>query len=334
MAKGKVRIGISGWRYTPWRGVFYPPDLLQRAELEFASAKFPTIELNGSFYSLQRPSHYARWTRETPDDFVFSIKGGRFITHILRLRDPRQALANFFAQGLFELGAKLGPFLWQLPPTLRYDEALINEFLGLLPRTTAAAAKLAASRNAKVRGRARLAYDRSRPLRHAIEVRHESFETESFVRLLRRHRVAVVFADTAGRWPFFEDLTADFVYLRLHGDEELYASGYTDEALDTWARRIKTWRRTRDVYCYFDNDVKVHAPHDAHALMQRLGLIDAEDALPRIPGRLRKVEPVRGRWVRPSSPPGTTAARRRRAAAPRASGSARHPAPARARSRR
>ena len=316
MGRGKVRIGISGWRYTPWRGVFYPRDLPQRAELEFASSKFPSIELNGSFYSLQRPSHYARWARETPDDFVFSIKGGRYVTHILRLRDARQALANFFAQGLFELGPKLGPFLWQLPPTLRYDEAVLDEFLGLLPRTTAAAAKLAASRNAKLSGRTRLAFDRSRRLRHAIEVRHDSFAVPSFVRLLRRHRVAVVFADTAGRWPYFEDLTADFVYLRLHGDEELYASGYTDTALDRWAQRIAAWRdgreprdaqrvgprgpsrRSRDVYCYFDNDVKVHAPHDAHALMVRLGLLDPDDALPRAPRRLRKVEPVRGRWVR------------------------------------
>jgi uncharacterized protein YecE (DUF72 family) len=343
MAEKKVRIGISGWRYTPWRGLFYPSDLPQRAELEFASSKFPTIELNGSFYSLQRPSHFARWARETPKDFVFSIKGGRFITHILRLRDARQALANFFAQGLFELGPKLGPFLWQLPPSLRYDEALIDAFLGLLPRTTAAAAKLAASRDAKVRGRARLAYDASRRLRHAIEVRHESFATTSFIRLLRRHRVAVVFADTAGRWPWFDDLTSDFVYLRLHGDEELYASGYTDEALDRWARRIRIWRRTRDVYCYFDNDVKVHAPHDAHALMRRLGLMSAQDALPRKPPRSRKkVEPVRGRWVRKEHPPKSNAfnpPRRTPQAArpprvpPPASGNVQRPARARARSR-
>ncbi|MGH8519105.1 MAG: DUF72 domain-containing protein, partial [Panacagrimonas sp.] len=236
---GSVRIGISGWRYTPWRGVFYPRDLPQRAELEFASTRFSTIELNGSFYSLQRPAHYARWAGETPDDFVFSIKGGRFITHVRRLRDPRQALANFFAQGLFDLGAKLGPFLWQLPPSLRYDEALLDAFLGLLPRTTAAAAQLAASRDKKMRGRTRLAFDRSRRLRHAIEVRHASFEVPSFIRLLRRHRVAVVFADTAGRWPFLEDVTSDFVYVRLHGDVRIYASGYSSRALASWARRIR-----------------------------------------------------------------------------------------------
>ena len=315
----KVRIGISGWRYAPWRGVFYPRDLAQRAELAFASRKFPSIELNGSFYALQRPAHYARWARETPDDFVFSIKGGRFITHLRRLREPRQALANFFAQGLFELGPKLGPFLWQLPPTMRYDEALLDAFLGLLPRTTAAASRLARSRDARLRGRTRLAFDRSRRLRHAIEVRHDSFAVPSFVRLLRRHRVALVFADTAGRWPYFEDLTADFVYLRLHGDQELYASGYSDAALDRWARRIETWRqgrqvrdaqcvapgtaprRSRDVYCYFDNDVKVHAPHDAHALMVRLGLLRPDAALPRAPRGRRAVEPIRGGWVREAS---------------------------------
>lgn len=319
---GKVRIGISGWRYPPWRGVFYPQGLPQRAELEFASSKFPSIELNGSFYSLQRPATYAQWAQQTPADFVFSIKGGRYLTHIRRLREPAQALANFFAQGLFELGPRLGPFLWQFPPSLRYDEALFDTFLGLLPRTTAAAAKLASTRDARMKGRTRLAFDRSRRLRHAVEIRHDSFATESFVRLLRRHRVALVVADTAGRWPLFEDLTADFVYLRLHGDESLYASGYTDAALDRWARRIEAWRaggqvrdarlvapglpstarRSRDVYCYFDNDVKVHAPHDAHALMLRLGLIEADEALPRLPRRLRKVEPVRGGGRRRDAP--------------------------------
>ena len=319
---GKVRIGISGWRYPPWRGVFYPQGLPQRAELEFASSKFPSIELNGSFYSLQRPATYAQWAQQTPADFVFSIKGGRYLTHIRRLREPAQALANFFAQGLFELGPRLGPFLWQFPPSLRYDEALFDTFLGLLPRTTAAAAKLASTRDARMKGRTRLAFDRSRRLRHAVEIRHDSFATESFVRLLRRHRVALVVADTAGRWPLFEDLTADFVYLRLHGDESLYASGYTDAALDRWARRIEAWRaggqvrdarlvapglpstarRSRDVYCYFDNDVKVHAPHDAHAMMLRLGLIEADEALPRLPRRLRKVEPVRGGWLRRDAP--------------------------------
>lgn len=289
--RGAIRIGISGWRYAPWRGRFYPADLPQRRELEYAGGRFPSIELNGSFYSLQRPESYAAWYEQTPPGFVFAVKGSRYITHIRRLREVEQPLAAFFAQGLFKLREKLGPLLWQLPPSQRFDEALLDRFLAQLPRTTAEALKLARRRPAHMAGRVSLAIDTDRPLRHALEVRHDSFRNPAFVRLLRRHKVAGVFADTAGRWPYFEDLTADFVYLRLHGDQELYASGYTGRALDTWARRIDAWsrgrqidgaqqlsgasarpRKTRDVYCYFDNDVKVRAPADAHRLAAKLGL--------------------------------------------------------------
>ena len=287
---GTIRIGISGWRFAPWRGAFYPDDLPQRSELAFASARFASIELNGSFYSLQRPEHFARWKAQTPRGFVFSVKAPRYITHILRLRDCRRAMANFFAQGLFELGPKLGPILWQFPPSLAYDEDVFESFLAMLPHTTADAARLAASREPRMKGRSRLAFDRSRRIRHAIEVRHASFEDPAFVRQLRRHRVAAVVADTDGRWPRIEDVTADFLYLRLHGDESLYASGYTDLALDGWARRIRAWsegrqprdaqriapglrpttRASRDVYCYFDNDVKVLSPRDATTLVEKL----------------------------------------------------------------
>lgn len=290
-ARGTIRIGISGWRYAPWRGKFYPPQLPQRRELEYASSQFASIELNGSFYSLQRPESYANWYHSTPPGFVFAVKGSRYITHIRRLREVEQPLASFFAQGLFNLREKLGPLLWQLPPSLRYDEDALERFLALLPRTTGDALRLARRRPAQMAGRVRLAIDADRPLRHALEVRHDSFRNEGFIRLLRRYGVAGVFADTAGRWPYFEDLSADFAYLRLHGDEELYASGYTAPALDRWAARIDTWsrgrqaedaqtlaptpgraRKTRDVYCYFDNDVKVRAPVDAHSLADRLGL--------------------------------------------------------------
>lgn len=271
--------------------MFYPPGLPQRAELTHAAQHFPSIELNGSFYSLQDPASYARWHAETPEGFVFAIKGPRYLTHLLRLREVEQPLANFFASGLFLLREKLGPFLWQLPPSFRFDAERLDRFFTLLPRDTAAAAALARRCDARVAGRSVLEPTQAQTLRHAVEVRHESFRHPEFVDLLRRHGLALVFADTAGRWPYFEDVTADFVYLRLHGDEELYASGYSDAALARWAARIEHWaggsepadalrvgsrdprrRRRRDVYCYFDNDAKVKAPGDARALMRRLGL--------------------------------------------------------------
>ncbi|MEB1527781.1 DUF72 domain-containing protein [Xanthomonas sp. WHRI 7945] len=286
-----LRIGISGWRYPRWRGVFYPSDLVQRRELEYAARCFRSVELNGSFYSLQTPKSYTAWHDATPRDFVFAVKGPRFVTHLKRLRDCEQPLANFFASGLLGLGPKLGPLLWQLPPSLAFDHALLDDFLSLLPRTSEAALALAGKRDAKrMRERSLLTIDRNRRLRHALEVRHPSFATPEAMALLRKHRVAVVQADTAGKWPYLEDVTADFLYLRLHGDAQLYASGYSDKALDAWAARIDAWhrggepadaqrvgpaaaRRTRrDVYCYFDNDMKVHAPFDARRLAQRLGV--------------------------------------------------------------
>lgn len=285
-----VRIGISGWRYPRWRGKFYPHGLAQRRELEYASRCFPSIELNGSFYSLQTPQRYRDWYGATPPGFVFAVKGSRHITHLRRLRESERALANFFASGLLTLRTKLGPILWQLPPSLKFDPVLIDEFLGLLPRNSDAALTLARRRDVTLmRGRSALSVDRNRRLRHAMEVRHDSFRDERFIALLRKHRVALVVADTAGRWPDLRDVTADFVYIRLHGDQELYASGYGDSALGRWAGRIRTWatggtpagrllagpapkRARRDVYCYFDNDAKVHAPFDAAALMDKLGV--------------------------------------------------------------
>ena len=271
--------------------MFYPEDLAQRRELEYASRQVNTIEINGSFYSLQTPGSYGKWFEETPDDFVFAIKGGRFITHIKRLRDVETPLANFFASGLFALRHKLGPFLWQLPPSFRFDPELLERFFLQLPRDTKAAARLAEKHDSRVSGRSMVDTDRKRPLRHALEVRHPSFECVEFIQLMRKHGIALVVADTAGKWPFMEDVTADFMYLRLHGDEEIYASGYTPAALDRWAAKIKGWGRGgnprgtacvakpmkplpggRDVYVYFDNDIKVHAPFDAMALAERLGI--------------------------------------------------------------
>ena len=288
----EIRIGISGWRYAPWRGVFYPPDLPQRAELEFAADNFRAIEINGTFYSLQRPESFTCWYDSTPSDFVFAVKGGRYITHIRRLNDVKTPLANFFASGLFNLREKLGPLLWQFPPFFKYDRQRIEAFFKLLPHDTDAALKLARGRDARMKGRARLAVDTHRAVRHAMEIRNESFRDASFIDLLRQYNVALVIADTAKRWPYIEDLTADFLYLRLHGEKQLYKSGYPDKSLDRWAERISAWARgseptnavhasavpaprapQRDIYCFFDNtDAKLRAPFDARKLMVKLDL--------------------------------------------------------------
>ena len=287
---GKIRVGISGWRYKGWRaGKFYPEDLAQKDELAFASQRFDTIEINGSFYALQRPSSYRAWAKETPPNFVFSVKGGRFITHLKRLKDVEIPLANFFASGVLALEEKLGPFLWQLPPGFRFEAGRLDAFLNLLPRNSDAAGKLAGKHDHHLKERAVLRTSRKHRLRHAMEVRDESFACEAFVNLLKKHRVALVVADTGGKWPYLEDLTADFVYLRLHGSEELYASGYGDAGLDYWEPRIRAWnsggeppdakrvggkaatRKTgREVFVYFDNDAKAGAPHDAMRLIERL----------------------------------------------------------------
>jgi uncharacterized protein YecE (DUF72 family) len=288
---GAVYIGISGWRYAPWRGTFYPKGLKQDLELEYAARALPTIELNGSFYALQRPESYAAWYAATPPDFVFSIKGNRFLTHILRLQGIDRPLANVFASGVFNLREKLGPFLWQFPPSFRYDPERIAHFLSLLPHDTEQAQALARQCEPRMAGRSQLEIDRKRTLRHAMEVRHSSFIDASFVALLRKYQVALVVADSAGKWPYQEDIACDFMYLRLHGDKELYASGYTEEALERWAARIRSWRAGSqphdarlisdvapparancDVFCYFDNDIKVKAPADAARLIEKLGL--------------------------------------------------------------
>jgi uncharacterized protein YecE (DUF72 family) len=291
-----IRVGISGWRYKPWRGTFYPADLPQRSELAYASRVLPTIEINGSFYSLQRPTSYASWYADTPPGFVFSIKGPRYITHMLRLREVEEPLANFFASGIFNLKEKLGPVLWQFPPNFKYDRDRMAAFLDLLPHDTRGASSVARRRSAWLKGRTRLAIDENRQFRHAVEIRHESFLDASFVELLRDHNVALVVAETARRWPMTQDVSADFVYMRLHGDKELYRSGYGDKALDRWAERIRAWSkggepadarkvldkkpptaRERDVYCFFDNtDVKLRAPVDAQTLMRKLGLVPGD----------------------------------------------------------
>src|SRR6185436_5192461 len=271
----QLRIGISGWRYEPWRRVFYPPGLAQRRELEFASRQLNSIEVNGSFYSLQDVTSWQRWYSETPEDFVFSVKGSRFITHMKRLKRVEQPLANFFAQGVLALKEKLGPILWQFPPAFTFDLQRFEEFFKLLPQNMEEAVKLARRHDERMAESCWFRVDKvllKRPVRHAVEIRHESFQSEKFLEQLQRCNIALVLADTAGKWPFIEKVTSDFIYARLHGDRELYASGYTPSALDRWAKRVRTWRRKRlDVYVYFDNDVKVRAPFDAVALARRAG---------------------------------------------------------------
>ena len=291
-AAADVHIGISGWTYTPWRGTFYPPDLTQKRELAFASRELNSIEINGSFYSLQLPSSYQKWYEETPEGFRFSIKAGRFITHMKKLKGVETPLANFFASGILALREKLGPFLWQLPPVLAFDPDRLEKFFAQLPRNTKEAARLAKHHDKRMQGRALTRTDENRPLHHAMEVRHPSYETPEFVNLLRKHDIALVVADTAGNWPHMEDVTAsDFVYVRLHGESQLYVSGYDDASLNGWAAKIRAWsagrdapngkltgppvkprKRGRDVHVYFDNDVKVRAPYDAMNLSAKLGL--------------------------------------------------------------
>ena len=293
---GQIRIGVSGWRYKGWRGVFYPPKLAQRRELEFLAEQFQTVEINGTFYSLQRPESFARWAAETPADFVFAVKGSRFITHMKKLRGVETALANLLASGILALGQKLGPMLWQLAPQMVLDAERLKNFLAMLPRSTKDAARMARECEERMLGRSVLTVDEDRPLRHVVEVRHESFCTPEFVALLRAQDVGLVVADTV-EWPLLLDVTSTLVYVRLHGSEELYASGYSDEALEVWAQRIVHWarggtpaaetaeeranparritvtaaaERPRDVFVYFDNDIKVRAPRDAQTLRRKV----------------------------------------------------------------
>ena len=264
MTAARAFVGVSGWRYPSWRGDFYPRGLPQRSELSYIGERMNSAELNGSFYSLQRPSSYERWRDETPDGFVFAVKGSRYITHMLALKNTEMALANFLASGVLALGAKLGPMLWQLPERLQFDPAVLDAFLGSLPRTTAAAAALARHHDERLDGRALTEVSVDLPIRHALEVRHPGFASTEAYRVAASHDVAIVTADTAGRWPLIRQATTAFRYVRLHGSRDLYTSGYTREELNGWAVDILSWlREGRDVYVYFDNDARGYAPHDA-----------------------------------------------------------------------
>jgi uncharacterized protein YecE (DUF72 family) len=264
-ASGAIRIGIGGWTYEPWRGTFYPDKLPQKRELEYASGKLSSIEINGTFYGSQKPETFAKWRDETPDDFVFSLKAPRFATNRNVLAEAGNTIKRFFAGGVMELKDKLGPINWQLLPTKEFDPPDIEAFLKLLPKEIA-----------------------GRPLRHVIEVRHESFRCADFVALAREQGIAVVIAADSS-YPQIADITAPFVYVRIMGTKQTVESGYSDAALDLWAERAQAWAsgaaikglecvapqpadgKPRDVYLYVISGYKVRNPAAAMSLLRRLG---------------------------------------------------------------
>lgn len=281
-----IRIGISGWTYDGWRGTFYPPKLAHSKELGYASKKVSSIEINGTFYSLQSPKSYSRWFESTPDDFIFSVKANRYITHFDRLENPEIPMANFFASGILGLKEKLGPILWQFPPSFSFEPDKLEHFFKLLPRDQKDAIRLAKKNNLSLERTFMKGFDY--PMKHAMEIRNHSFLNPWFIELLRDYGVALVFADSAGKFPYMEDVTSDFIYIRLHGESELYVSGYDDDSLNLWKKRMMTWHQgiepddkltiselipkkvKRDVYIYFDNDAKIRAPFDAMKLMEKI----------------------------------------------------------------
>lgn len=285
----EIRIGISGWTYPTWRKTFYPKNLVQKKELEFASRSVSTIEINGTFYSAQTPQTFINWYERTPSEFKFSVKASQYVTHIKRLKEVDSEVKRFTEGGLRELKEKLGPILWQFPPNMKFDEAKFREFFKILPSD----------------------------LRHAVEIRNNSFKDPKYIELLRKHNIAYVIADTADRWVYAEDITADFIYVRLHGFKELYTGGYPKSALKVWADKLKNWesgkttkkpvligeaikpksKMKKDMFIYFDNDAKVNAPFDATSMMLLLkdepGLIlpeiDPKETLKRRRGLNEKI---------------------------------------------
>ena len=261
---GQIRIGIGGWTFEPWRGPFYPEGLVQKRELEYASRKLTTIEINGTFYGSQKPATFIKWHDETPDDFVFSLKAPRFATNRRVLAEAGDSIERFLASGVLELKNKLGPINWQLAPTKQFDADDIEAFLNLLPH--------------KVDGR---------EIRHALEVRHESFRDEAFVALARKHGVAIVMAGDS-KYPQIADVTAKFVYARIMGTSEQFAQGYDDKTLDLWTKRARDWAAggapkgletvgkpaaattPRDVYLYVISGFKAHNPAAGIAMIERL----------------------------------------------------------------
>lgn len=262
---GKIRAGMGGWTFEPWEGTFYPDKLPKKKQLEFASRQVPTIEVNGTYYSGFKPDTYAKWNAETPDDFIFSIKGNRFVTNRKVLAEAQESMGKFFAQGLEELGPKLGPIVWQFAPTKKFEPEDFEGFLKLLPDTL-----------------------HGLSLRHALEVRNPSFAVPDFVALAKKYKAAICYAHHHD-YPEFADITSDFVYARLQKGEDSNPTAYTPGDLDGWAKRAKLWaeggqpddlpyadpsskpeKKPRDVFVYIIHEGKLRAPQGAMALMERV----------------------------------------------------------------
>ena len=244
--KGKIRVGVGGWTYEPWRGSFYPDKLPQKRELEYASRKLTSIEINGTYYSSFKPASWAKWKSETPEGFVFAMKASRFCTNRRVLAEAGESIQRYVTQGLVELGDRLGPINWQFMGTKKFDPEDIAAFLKLLPRE---AGKL--------------------PLRHALEVRHDSFKDKRFYDLCRKHNAAIVYAQDAD-FPEIDEPTADFTYARLMKSEEEVKTGYKPAELDKWAKKAKAWARKGDAFVYFISGAKVRNPAAAMALIERV----------------------------------------------------------------
>jgi uncharacterized protein YecE (DUF72 family) len=291
-----IRVGFSGWTYAPWRGIFYPSKLTQKKELAYAAERVTSIEINGTFYRLQKPESFQAWYDQVPDDFVFAIKANQYVTHRRRLKDVMQPLANFFASGLLALKHKLGPILWQFPPNLPLVDDRFETFMKALPHTSREAEELAKRHDDFVAGKCVTDAGGDYPVRHAFEFRHPSFRDADFLALMRRHNIAVVIADAGEHSLELDDLTADHVYLRMHGQAEQHlATGYSEAELKTVAKKVTAWAegkalaktlspasrhllppaeaKPRPVFVYFDNDAKALAPQNA---MRLLEILDAK----------------------------------------------------------
>ncbi len=277
----EIRVGFSGWTYPPWRGDFYPKGLVQKKELEFASRKVNSLEINGTFHSLQKPESFQKWYAETPDDFCFSVKAPQYITHIRRLKGIEEPLANFFASGVLALKEKLGPILWQFPPNVMLKDDRFDKFFELLPVDFKSAAKLAKNHGEKMEGRAWFEVKKNHSIRHAFEFRHPSFLNPDFQKRLKQCNCAMVFAHAGEKSPLTEQPTADFIYARMHGQGEEYKKGYPQKVIQEWASKVEFWSQSRDVYVYFSTDQKECSPFDAMSLVQALGARNKISSVPK-----------------------------------------------------
>ena len=259
--RGAALVGTSGWAYREWRGKFYPKGLPQSQELSYLADRVATIEMNSPFYRLQTPGMYEKWRGQVPDGVVFAVKGWRGVTHFKKLRDVGESVAHFFHSGPLALGSALGPVLWQLPPSLEFDGNVLEDFLAGLPQTQGQAAEFSGGH----------ASAPDLPLKYALEPRNESFRSEDAYEILTKHNVALVFSDSAGRHPQFDQVTADFTYTRLHGSPRIYYSNYSEEDLEGWASKLRPELAAgHDCYVYFDNTAAGHAPGNAMELQQIL----------------------------------------------------------------